>query len=160
MQTSASSNEVYCTGLEDTFHDPTEVTNEQSPPGLSNSTDEERQGGDGLASEDSDSENASDNSKRRKLGPALFSIHLQERHMLTRSAVEFVEETTTSLIRGSLLHVRGEVLNILQSSGLDIEIFDREMNPFEGIDSFWLKEQFIKKHFPYVVSVNIIVFTS
>lgn len=146
--------------LEDTFHDPTEVTNEQSPPGLSNSTDEERQGGDGLASEDSDSENASDNSKRRKLGPALFSIHLQERHMLTRSAVEFVEETTTSLIRGSLLHVRGEVLNILQSSGLDIEIFDREMNPFEGIDSFWLKEQFIKKHFPYVVSVNIIVFTS
>lgn len=151
---------MYCTGLEDTFHDPTEVTNEQSPPGLSNSTDEERQGGDGLASEDSDSENASDNSKRRKLGPALFSIHLQERHMLTRSAVEFVEETTTSLIRGSLLHVRGEVLNILQSSGLDIEIFDREMNPFEGIDSFWLKEQFIKKHFPYVVSVNIIVFTS
>lgn len=151
---------MYCTGLEDTFHDPTEVTNEQSPPGLSNSTDEERQGGDGLASEDSDSENASDNSKRRKLGPALFSIHLQERHMLTRSAVEFVEETTTSLIRGSLLHVRGEVLNILQSSGLDIEIFDREMNPFEGIDSFWLKEQFIKKHLPYVVSVNIIVFTS
>ena len=159
---------MYCTGLEDTFHDPTEVTNEQSPPGLSNSTDEERQGGDGLAPEDSDSENASDNSKRRKLGPALFSIHLQERHMLTRSAVEFVEETTTSLIRGSLLHVRGEVLNILQSSGLDIdnevpiieEIFDREMNPFEGIDSFWLKEQFIKKHFPYVVSVNIIVFTS
>lgn len=107
---------MYCTGLEDTFHNPTEVTNEQSPPGLSNSTDEERQGGDGLASEDSDSENASDNSKRRKLGPALFSIHLQERHMLTRSAVEFVEETTTSLIRGSLLHVRGEVLNILQSS--------------------------------------------
>ena len=151
---------MHCTGLEDTFHDPTEVTNEQSPPGLSNSTDEERQGGDGLAPEDSDSENASDNSKRRKLGPALFSIHLQERYMLTRSAVEFVEETTTSLIRGSLLHVRGEVLNILQSSGLDIEIFDREMNPFEGIDSFWLKEQFIKKHFPYVVSVNIIVFTS
>ena len=151
---------MHCTGLEDTFHDPTEVTNEQSPPGLSNSTDEERQGGDGLAPEDSDSENASDNSKRRKLGPALFSIHLQERYMLTRSAVEFVEETTTSLIRGRLLHVRGEVLNILQSSGLDIEIFDREMNPFEGIDSFWLKEQFIKKHFPYVVSVNIIVFTS
>ena len=78
---------MYCTGLDDTFHDPTEVTNEQSPPGLSNHTDDKRQGGDDLASEDSDSENASDNSKRRKLGPALFSIHLQETHMSTRSAV-------------------------------------------------------------------------
>lgn len=78
---------MYCTGLDDTFHDLTEVTNEQSPPGLSYHTDDERQGGDDLVSEDSDSENASDNSKRRKLGPALFSIHLQERHMSTRSAV-------------------------------------------------------------------------
>lgn len=67
---------MYCTGLDDTFHDPTEITNEQSPPGMSN-------GGDDLASEDSDS----DNSKKRKLGPALFYIHLQGRHMLTRSAV-------------------------------------------------------------------------
>ena len=71
---------MYCTGLDDTFHDPTEITNEQSPPGMSN-------GGDDLASEDSDSENASDNSKKRKLGPALFSIHLHGRHKLTRSAV-------------------------------------------------------------------------
>jgi len=28
------------------------------------------------------------------------------------------------------------------------ERFDREMNPFKGIDSFWLKEQFRKKAFP------------
>ena len=75
LQTCTSLNEVYCTGLDDTFHDSTEVTNEQSPPGLSNHTDDD------LASEDSNSENASDNSNRRKLGPALFSIHLQERHM-------------------------------------------------------------------------------
>ena len=71
MQTSTSSNEVYCTGLDDTFHDPTEITNEQSPPRMSN-------GG-----KDRDS----DNSKKRKLGPALFYIHLHSRHMLTRSAV-------------------------------------------------------------------------
>ena len=63
---------MYCTGLDDTFHDPTEITNEQSPLGMSN-------GG-----EDRDSV---DNSKKRKLGPALFYIHLQGRHMLTRSAV-------------------------------------------------------------------------
>ena len=80
--------------------------------------------------------------------------------MLTRSAVEFVEERTTSLIRWSLLDVQGQVLDTLRSSGLDIddqvpvleEIFDREVNPYEGIDSSWQKEQFIKQHFPYVVS--------
>lgn len=151
---------VSCNGTWDTFHDPTEVGNEHSPPGLSNRPHEEILGGGSLASEDSDSENASDYNKRRKLGAALYTIHLQESHMLTRKAVEFVEERTTSLIRWSLLNVRGQVLDTLRSSGFDIddqvpileEIFDREMNPFEGIDSSWLKEQFIQQHFPYVVS--------
>lgn len=56
--------------------------------------------------------------------------------------------------------MRGQVLDTLRSSGLDIddqvpiieEIFGKEMNPFEEIDSNWQKEQFIKQHFPYVVS--------
>lgn len=32
------------------------------------------------------------------------------------------------------------------------EIFDSEINPFQGVNSTWLNEQFIKEHFPYVVS--------
>lgn len=160
LQTCSSSNIVSCDGTGDTFHEPTGVGSEYSPPDLSNSPHENRQSGGSLASEDSDSEDASQYIKKRKLGAALYSIHLQERHMLTRRAVEFVEERTTSLIRWSLLDVRGQVLDTLRSSGLDIddqvpiieEIFDKEMNPFEGIDSNWQKEQFIKQHFPYVVS--------
>lgn len=160
LQTSSSSNIVSCDGTGDTFHEPTGVGSEYSPPDLSNSPHENRQSGGSLASEDSNSEDASKYIKKRKLGAALYSIHLQERHMLTRRVVEFVEERTTSLIRWSLLDVRGQVLDTLRSSGLDIddqvpiieEIFDKEMNPFEGIDSNWQKEQFIKQHFPYVVS--------
>lgn len=91
LQTSSSSNKVSCDGIGDTFHDPTEVGNEYSPPDLSNSP-HDRQSGGSLASEDSDSEDASQYIKKRKLGAALYSIHLQERHMLTRRAVEFVEE--------------------------------------------------------------------
>ena len=151
-----------CNGTGDTVHDPNEVGNEYSPPDLSNSPHGNRQVGGSLVSEDSNAEDASDYIKRRKLGAALYSIHLQERHMLTGSAVEFVEERTTSLIRWSLLDVREQVLDTLRSSGLDIddqvpileEIFNREMNPFEGIDSSWQKEQFIKQHFPYVVSIT------
>ena len=149
-----------CNATGDTRHDPTEAGNEHSPTWLSSNIDEESQGGD---SEDEDSDDASGDSKRRKIGAALYTIHLQERHMLTRSAVEFIEERTTSLIRWSLLNVRSEVLDTLRSSGLDIddqvpileEIFDRESNQFEGIDTPWLKEQFIKQHFPYVVSTEL-----
>lgn len=157
----SSSNVVLCNATGDTFHVPAEaLSNEHSPPGLNSSTDEENQGGGSLASEDEDSDDASDDSKRRKIGAALYTIHLPERRMLTRSAVEFVEERTTSLIRWSLLNVQREVLDTLRSSGLDIddqvpilkEIFDRERNPFQGINTPWLKEQFIKQHFPYVVS--------
>ena len=109
-----------CNATWDTLHHPAEVNNEHSPPGLS--TDEERQGRCSLASEDGESENASDDSKSRKLGAALYAIHLQERHMLTRSAVEFLEERTAPLIRWSLLNAKGEVLDTLQqSSGLDID---------------------------------------
>ena len=160
LQGSPLSNVVSCNATGDTCHDPTEAGNEHSTTWSSSNIDEESQGGDSLGSEDEDSDDTSGDSKRRKIGAALYTIHLQERHMLTRSAVEFVEERTTSLIRWSLLNVQSEVLDTLRSSGLDIddqvpileEIFDRESNPFEGIDTPWLKEQFIKQHFPYVVS--------
>ena len=61
----------------DTFHDTTEVGNKYRPPDLSNSPYGNRQGGGSLASEESNSEDVSDYIKRRKLGAALYSIHLQ-----------------------------------------------------------------------------------
>lgn len=98
LQGSPSSNVVSCNAIGDTCHDPTEASNDHSPTWLSNSINEESQGGDSLASEDEDSDDTSGDSKRRKIGAALYAIHLQEIHMLTRSAVKFVEERTTSLI--------------------------------------------------------------
>ena len=165
MQASSFSDVTAASALEYTFHHPTELNNEHSCHELSDNTDEEGQHGGNLASENDDSDDPSDYSKRRKLGAALYTIHLQERHMLTNTAVEFVEERTTSLIRWSLLNVKGEVLNALQNSGLHTDnlvpmieqIFESEMNPFEGIDSTWLKEQFIKQHFPYVVSTFMFI---
>lgn len=92
--------------------------------------------------------------------PYNYSVHLQERCTLAGSAVELVEERTMSLIRWSLLRVQAEVLGTLENCGLDLhneipvirEIFEDEMNPFEGIYTAWLKDQFIKQHLPYVVS--------
>ena len=46
-------------------------------------------------------------------------------------------------MRGEVRHVR---LDIDDQVPIIEEIFDREMNPFEGIDSNWQKEQFIKQH--------------
>jgi len=112
---------VLCNATGDTSNVPAvALSNEHSPPVLSSSTHEENQGGGSIASEDEDSDNASDDSKRRKIGAALHTIHLQERYMLRRSAVEFVEERTT-LIQWSLLNVQREVLDTLRSSGLDID---------------------------------------
>ena len=75
-----------------------------------------------------------------------------------------MREKTTSLLRWSLLHVKDKVLHTLHNSGLDIdsqvpmleEIFDSEINPFGGVNSTWLNEQFIKENFPYVVNINYI----
>ena len=140
-----------------------ELDNDQSSleiPSGCNSEEDTADGTFSLSFEDDNSENSSDYNKRRKLGAALYSVHLQERCMLARSAVQLVEERTTSLIRWSLLHIQAEVLGTLENCGLDLhneipvirEIVEHEMNPFEGIDTAWLKDQFIKQHLPYVVS--------
>ena len=155
-----------CNNSEEIYLPSPELSCDHEPPELSRSTDEESRYGDinQEPEEEDEPEDCLDDSKRRKLGAALYSIHLQERHFLTNSAVELVRERTTSLLRWSLLHVKDKVLHTLRNSGLDIdsqvpmleEIFDSEINPFEGVNSTWLNEQFIKENFPYVVSINYI----
>ncbi len=96
---------------------------------------------------------------------AEFIMRLSEGRQLSQVAITDVIKGCRSVCQQAVLQVREGVLSTLADAeldsssiaGLDVAL-SSIADPFEGIDSAYLREKYYKKHFNYLVSVFLHVF--
>lgn len=90
---------------------------------------------------------------------ALFLLQLKEKNKLQQSVINNVVQGTTGLVQNSVHRLKKKVTDFLETEGLhDVatsenfqDLWREEETPFEGLETLYHQEQYMRKTFPYVV---------
>ena len=91
---------------------------------------------------------------------AEFIMKLSEGRQLSQVALGDVIEGCRSICQQTVLRVQESVLSALEDAGINYsnhpgldEALCSKLDPFEGMDSAYLREKFYREHFNYLVSI-------
>ena len=96
---------------------------------------------------------------------AKYLMRLKLDHKLSQKALDVVVEMNKDMVKAVTDDLKAKVENELQCHNASLElyqginnVFESDvMNPLEGLKSAYLQRKYIESHFPYVVSIAIII---
>ena len=90
---------------------------------------------------------------------ALFLLKMKEVFGLSQVALDGIVEESQKVFEHTVEKIRGDVLDKITHAGVDVnitgleEVFRTARNPFTGLTTKYLQEQFYKKNFNLVVRI-------